>query len=216
MKKRNVIILLVCLVIFIGGVFNFSILKNEKALFMIAEGLDKPSKLYNIVIKKIYVLSRNKNLSKKLTNYLEQNKNDHLHNLYIQVLGITGEKSSTGILIKIYTQYQHDMNHYSTMNRIIDAMGLIANDDVVPFLETLLIDHDKLRVKATQYSIARSLYLITGEKYHYIDDSGRNIELSITEELLEARNIILNAKGRSRTLQEMLLLDKLYRPPSEE
>ena len=108
------------------------------------------------------------------------------------------------------------MNRRSTVNRIIDAMGLIANDDLVVFLETLLRDYDKLRAQATKYSIVRSLYLITGEKYSYIDGSRRNTGLQVAEELIEARNVILNSKGRKRTLQEMLLLDKLYRPPEEK
>lgn len=213
MKKRNIIVLLVCLLIFTWVVFHFSVLENEKALFLIAEGLDKPSNLYNIVIKKIYRLSEKKNLNEKIREYLEQNKNDHLHNLYIQVLGISGASSSAGVLIKVYSRCQHDMNRRSTVNRIIDAMGLIANDDLVPLLEILLRDYDKLRVQATKYSIARSLYLITGKRYPYTDDAGRNTGLQVTEELIEARNVIMNSKVRKRTLQEMLLLDRLYRPP---
>ena len=145
--------------------------------------------------------------------YLEQNKNNHLHNLYIQVLGISGESSSAGVLIKVYSRCQNDVNRLSTVNRIIEAMGLIANDDLVVFLEILLRDYEKLRVQATKYSIARSLYLLTEQKYSYINDAGRNTKLQVTEELIEARNVILNSKGRKRTLQEMLLLDKLYRPP---
>ncbi len=216
MIKRNTIVLLVCLLILAGVVFHFSVLENEKALFLIAEGLDKPSNSYNIVIKKIYSLSEKKSLSEKIKEYLEQNKNEHLHNLYIHVLGITGERSSAGVLIKEYSRYQHDINHRSTVDQIIDTMGLIANDDLVPFIETLLRDYDKLRVQATKYSIARSLYLSTGEKYSYIDAAGRNTELQVTEELIEARKVILSSKGRKRTLQEMVLLDKLYRPPESE
>ena len=216
MKKRNIIVLLASLLIFSGVVFHFSVLENEKALFLIADGLDKQSNLYNIIIKKIYSLSEKKNLSKKIKKYLEQNKNDHLHNLYIQVLGISGASSSAATLIKVYSRCQHDTNRRSTVNRIVDAMGLIDNDDLVVFLETLLQDYDKLRVQATKYSIVRSLYLITGKKYSYIDGAGRNTGLQVAQELIEARNVILDSKGRKRTLQEMLLLDKLYRPPEEK
>lgn len=206
MKKRNLITLLACLLIIISLVFHFFIFKNENALFLIAAGLDKPSKLYNIVIERIYSLSQSQNLDEEIRKHLEQNKNDHLYNLYIHVLGIIGDRSSAGIFIKLYSRYQHDLNHRSTVNRLIDAMGLIDNNDLVPFLETLLRDYDQLRVQTTKYSIARSLYLITGNKSSYV---------RITRELSEARNVILNSKGRKRTLQEMLLLDKLYRPPEE-
>ena len=175
-------------------------------MFQIAAGLDKPSKFYNIIIERIYSLSESQNFNEEIRNHLEQNKNDHLYNLYIHVLGIIGDRSSAGIFIKLYSRYQHDINHHSTVNRIIDAMGLIDNNDLVPFLETLLRDYDQLRVQATKYSIARSLYLLTGKKSSYVQ---------VTGELSEARNVIFNSKGRKRTLQEMLLLDKLYRPPEE-
>lgn len=215
MKKKNIIVLL-CLLILAGIVFHFCVLENEKALFLIAEGLDKPSTLYNIVIKKIYSLSTNKKSIEKIKEHLGQDKNDHLHNLYIHVLGINGDRSSAGTLIKAYSRYQHDINHHSTVNQLIDTMGLIANDNLVPFLETLLRHHDKLGVQATKYSIARSLYLITGEKYSYMNTAGRNTELQVTGELTEARNVILSSKGRKRTIQEMILLDKLYCPPESE
>lgn len=213
MIKKNIIVLLVCLLISAGIVFYFYVLKNENALFLIADGFDKPSKLYDFVIKNIYSLSANKKSIEKIKERLEQDNNVHLHNLYIHVLGIEGDRSSAVVLIKFYSRYQHDINHSSTINQIIDTMGLIANYDLIPFLETLLRDHDKLGVQATKYSIARSLYLITGKNYSYMNSAGRITELQVTRELTEARNVILNSEGRKRTLKEMVLLDKLYRPP---
>jgi hypothetical protein len=212
-KKKPIIVILIALITVSAVVFHFSVLMNEKALFLIAEGLDKPSSLYNIVIKRIYYLYEKDDLSEKIKNHLEQDRNVQLNNLYIQVLGIGGASSSAAIFIKEYSRWQHDTNHLSTINRIVDAMGLIANDDLIPFLETLLQDHDKLNVQATKYSIVRSLYLLTGKKYTYINYSGRKTELQVTEELTEARSVIVNSKGRKRSLEEMLLLDRLYRPP---
>lgn len=153
-KKHTIIAVVIGLIVLAGAVFHFSVLKNEKALFIIAEGLDKPSRLYNIVIKRIYHLSEKKALREKIKNYLEQDQNVHLHNLYIQTLGIGGASSSAAIFIKEYSRWQHDMNHLSKINRIVDAMGLITNDDLIPFLETLLQDHDKLKVQATKYSMS--------------------------------------------------------------
>jgi hypothetical protein len=92
-------------------------------------------------------------------------------------------------------------------------MGQIGDEDFVPFLETLVRDYDKLRVQATKYSILRSLYLITGNRYSYFNSSGRKSELEVTEELIDARRVIMNSKGRKRSIQEMLVLEKLYRPP---
>ena len=211
MKKS--VVLFLCLLFISGLGFYFFVIKNDKILFGIAEGLNNPSYLHNIVIKQIYNLPNDKKLNEKIRNYLEQCQNVHLHDLYIQFLGIRGDSSSAGILIKKYSKYQHDIDSFGKINRIIDAMGLISNDDLIPFLEKLLRDYEELGVQATKYSIARSLYLITGKKYSYIDYSDRNTELQITKELIEARDVIMDSKGRKRNLQEMLSLDKLYRPP---
>jgi hypothetical protein len=214
MKKRKKLILIFALSLSLTGIiFHFAVMENENALFLIAEGLDKPSKRYYIVTERIYNLSERKKVRDKIREHLERNNNDHLHNLYIQVLGITGDSSSSGILIKLYSLYQQDMNRRSTVSRIIDAMGQIGDEDFVPFLETLVRDYDKLRVQATKYSILRSLYLITGNRYSYFNSSGRKSELEVTEELIDARRVIMNSKGRKRSIQEMLVLEKLYRPP---
>ena len=109
--------------------------------------------------------------------------------------------------------HQHDMNRRSTVSRIIDAMGQIGNEDFVPFLEALIRNYDKLKVETTKYSIARSLYLITGKKYQYVNKSGVKTEIQVTNELIEARNVIIQSKERHRSLQEMLVVEKLYRPP---
>lgn len=212
-KKKKAIIIFTISLLFVGLIFTFSILKNINALFLISEGLDRPSKAYYILIERIYRLSSKKKAGDKIWGYVEGNKNAHLHNLYIQVLGITGAYIPTGSLIKLYSICQHDIDRRSTASKIIDAMGLLGNEDFVPFLETLLRDYDKLKVQATKYAIVRSLYLITGNRYTYLNDLAQKSKLQVTDELTEARNVIKITKGRSRTIQEMLVLDKLYRPP---
>ena len=212
-KKKKTIIIFTISLFFAGLILIFSILKNVNALFLIAEGLDRPSKAYYILIERIYRLSAKKKVRDKIFGYIESNKNAHLHDLYIQVLGITGSDIPPGSLIKLYSLCQHEMNRRSTVYRIIDAMGLLGNEDFVPFLETLLRDYDKLKVQATKYAIVRSLYLITGNRYAYINDLGQKSKLKITDELIKARNVVANTKDRSRNIQEMLVLDKIYRPP---
>jgi len=207
--------ILVLIIIFLGiGLFaKIMILDNEDGLFSIAAGLDVPSKSYYFVIERIYKISETKNIGDKILGYLEGDKNKHLHNLYVKTLGIIGEYYSSTFLLKAYSKYQHDMNHRSTLSQIINSMGLIGNEDLVPLLETLLKDHDKLDVQVTKYSIARALYFITGKSYSYTNQSGERTQLHVTDELAKARRVIVNSKKRRRTLDEILTLDKLYRPP---
>jgi len=213
MQKNKKAIIVISSVFFAGLIIVFIISRSVNALFLIAEGLDRPSRAYYILMERIYRLSSNKKIADEIWGYIENNKNAHLHNLYIHVLGITNADIPTGSLIKLYSQCQHDMNRRSTVSKIIDAMGLLGNERFVPFLETLLRDHDKLQVQATKYAIVRSLYLITGNRYAYINDLGKETRLQVSEELSEARNVIADTKGRSRNIREMLVLDRLYRPP---
>ena len=212
-KSKTKILVAIIIFLGIGLIAKIMILDNEDVLFSIAAGLDVPSKLYYFVIERIYKISENKNIGDKILSYLEENKNKHLHNLYIQTLGIIGEYYSASFLLKAYSKYQHNMNHRSTLSHIIDSMGLIGNEDLVPLLETLLKDHDELDVQVTKYSIARALYLITGKSYSYTNQSGERTQLHVTEELIKARRIIIDSKKRRRTLDEMIALEKLYRPP---
>jgi len=212
-RKKKIIFIFTTSLFFAGLIFIISTLNNVSALFLITEGLDRPSKSYYFFIERIYRLSAKNKVGDKIWGYIDNNKNAHLHNLYFQVLGITGAEIPTGSLIKLYSLYQHDMNRRSTVSKIIDAMGLLGNEDFVPFLEILLTDYDKLQVQATKYAILRSLYLITGKRYAYINDLGQRSKLRVTDELIEARNVIEKTTGRSRNIQEMLILDKLYRPP---
>jgi len=212
-QKKKIIIILIVLLLFAGIFLRFSVFNNVSVLFLIAEGLDRPSKAYYVVIERIYRLSEKKRVRAEIWEDLESNKNPNLDNLYIQVLGITGAHIPTGSLIKLYSLNQHDMNRRSTVSRIIDAMGLLGNEDFVPFLETLLTDYDKLSPQATRYAITRSLYLITGNRYTYLADSGQKSRLQLTNELIEARNVVENTKERGRNMKDMLVLDRLYRPP---
>lgn len=212
-KKRSLLIAAI-LGVSLFLICKIAIFDNPNVLFTIAGGADVPSKLYYISTERIYKMAEKKDLGKKLQEHLEKGQNEYLHNEYIKTLGIIGEYYSTATLIKAYSKYQHNTNRRSTVNCIIDSMGSIGNEDVVPLLETLLKDYDELDVQATGYSIARALYLITGKEYSYVNSlSGESEKLYVTDELTEARSIIVATQGRRRSLEEMIKLDKIYRPP---
>jgi hypothetical protein len=186
LKKRSVSIAAI-LGVSLFLICKIAILDNPNVLFTIAEGADVPSKVYYFATERIYKIADKKDIGKKLQEHLEKGHSEYLHNEYIKTLGIIGEYYSTATLIKAYSKYQHNTNRRSTVSRIIDSMGLIGNEDVVPFLETLLKDYDELDVQATSYAIARALYLTTGRKYSYISPSGESGTLYLTDELIGAK-----------------------------
>lgn len=210
-KKRSLILIVV--IFSIGILVKIAILDNVELLFAVAVGLDKPSKLYYFTTERIYNISEKAKLSDKILKDLEANKNKHLDDLYIHTLGIIGEYHSATYLLKTYVKYQDDKNNAIILAGIIDSMGMIGNEDLVPLLERLLSNYDNHRMQVTRYAIARALYLITGKPYSYIDSSGEKTNFNITTELKEAWAAVNLSRGRKRTFSEMLTLDKLYRPP---
>lgn len=210
-QKRSLILIVV--LFSIGIFFKIAILDNVNLLFTVAAGLDKPSKLYYFATERIYKISGKKKIGEKILQDLKANKNKHLNDLYIHTLGIIGEYYSATYLLKTYVKYQNDKNHVIIVNSIIDSMGKIGNEDLVPLLERLLSNYDNHRMQVTRYAIARALYLITGNAYSYSDSSGEKTNFNITNELKDARSVVKRSKGRIRTFSEMLTLDKVYRAP---
>lgn len=191
------------------------ILYNVNMMLVLANGFNQPSKLFYLTSNRIYKVFDN-NDCKSILNNLNHNENVYLHDIYIRTLGVTGCANSQDYLMNLYVRCQKKHEMRGTCNRIINAMGLSSNNNYVPLLETLLNDYDKLNVQSTKYSIVRALYLITGEQYSYVENEGKPKTLTITEELLKARNIIIETGHRNRTFDEMLKLDSLFRPPGWE
>ena len=209
-KKWLILFVIIISICFAGKIL---ILDNTDLLFTIAEGLEQPSKSYYLVMERIYKLSAKERLEEKINKYLEDDKNSHLHDRYIHTLGIIGGQKFPAILIKAYVQYQDDPDHILTVPRIIDSMGIVGVEDVVPILEKLLSNYDRHRVRVTRYAIVRALYLATGKAYEYTNSSGGRTKLELTNELEDARRVILESRNRDRTFEEMKSLDKVFRPP---
>lgn len=188
------------------------ILNSSRVLFAIANGFDQPSKGYYFSTERIYkILSKSK--CDEIVNFVSEGKNEYLHDLYIHSLGVTGCVDSSAYLLDLYVTVQHDRNKKSTCNNIVNSMGLSGNSDYVSFLEVLLKDHEKLSVQPSRYSIARALYLLTGKQYQLVSAMQSREELIVTEELAQARGVIESSQSRERTFEEMVTLDKLFRPP---
>jgi len=218
MTKARQKYLLITLCVVAVLIAKFAILDNVFVLFNFARELDEPSSLFYLTTERIYQLSANEEITDKIIGRLEESKDSHLHGLFIKVLGIVGEDDPRAInsIIKIYVEYQDNMNRQSLVLKAIATMGYISNTNTISILERLLFNYDKHRMVAPIYSIARSLYLSTGNNYEYVDVSGEKTKLHITEELLQAREVIVKSRGRYRTFEEMMILENLNRPDGYE
>ena len=210
-RKRYILLILLACIIF---VFKFAIIDNTFVLFSIAKGLDEPSTLFYSVTERIYKLSVKKDISEKIIKKIEDDKNSHLHDLFIKALGVIGEDQPRAIncIIKTYIKYQDDPNRQGILLYVIDSMGFIGNQNTVSILERLLINYDKHSIVVPRYSIARALYLSTGRNYEYFNESREKKQFYLTDGLRDARNAIVASKGRYRTFPEMMVLDNLNRP----
>ncbi len=214
MNKKMKIIILVLVVFVLGAALINAALSNKKVLFSIALASDDPSSVRYFALERIYKLSQKESFRKELLEQLIRNEQPSLQGLLIRTIGVAGEREAAGYLMKAYVDTQDDKSRRRLQHYIVDSMGLIGNDGIVRLLEKLLENYERHPIEATQYAIARALYLQTGEKYYYIDSFGKRVTITISDELLKARDVILKTKDRERTVQEMILLDKLFRPPA--
>lgn len=212
MNIKKKISLIVIAVLVLGALLIGAALSNKKVLFTIILASDDPSSIRYFALERIYKSSQKEKFRKEILDQLIKNEQQSFHGLFIRTIGVAGEKDAVGYLMKAYVDTQNDKARRRLQHYIIDSMGLIADDTFVPLLERLLENYEQHSVEATQYAIARALYLQTGKKYYYIDSFGKRVTITISDEMSNARKIILKTKDRERTLQEMISLDKLFRP----
>ncbi len=209
--KNKLLVFAIAFLFVILAIGGYS-LNNVRVLFAVANGLDQPSKSYYLATERIYkTLSQSK--CDEIVQFLSKGNNEHLHDLYIHSLGVTGCVDSSAYLLDLYVKVQHDRNKRSTCNNIVNSMGLSGNSDYVSFLEVLLKDYEKLSVQPSRYSIARALYLLTGKQYQFESAMQSREKFTVTKELAEANNIIASTHTKPRTFEEIVKLDKLFRSP---
>jgi len=210
--KKKILLIMTALVLGSAAIFRFVLWNNESFLFVLASGLDRPSRTYYAVMERIYYLSKKRDIRGKILKSLEENDNSNAP-LLIHILGIIDGEVPSGILIAMYVKHQDDPENKALLGEIVDCMGALGNEDFVPFLNRLLIDYKELNVPVTKYALLRALYLITGEAYGSGGVGNREADLTITQELEDARKVIVATKRRARTLEEMIVIDRVYRPP---
>jgi len=200
--------------IFFVGLIFFTSINSEKFLCLIAGGSDVPSKLHYWAIERMLILyDKGEDVGAPILKALKSNEDNEIVDVYIKILGLIGEKEAIGYLNKVFIKALNTHDPRGLTYPIVNSFGLMGNDEIVPFLEYLLENYKKFNIKATKFSIARSLFLLTGNKYKYIKSNGSCGYFEPTRALVNARDIIISSDNRRRTFEEMVALDKLFRPP---
>ena len=208
--KKLLAVLLPVLVLF--ALAKIFVLDDPDILCMIAEGFDDPSTPYYLTIDRLYKLAESKKFTDKFLNYLKSDKNEYLHDHYIRAIGVVGNINGSDVLVDLYGKYQHELRHEASINTIIASIGLIGDPKSARFLEDLLKNPDDPLVKLFYGTIVRSIYLITGRSDYEIPYGlNKKSKLVFIMELVKARKIILESRGRKRTYDEMISLDKIFR-----
>lgn len=208
-KNRKLLIAIITTLCFVLLLIKVLFLNNVNLLFLIAEGQNKPSNLYHFFLYRIYRIAEKKDIGEELIQNINTGKNEFLFCQYIRVLGVIGEIDAIPYLIKIYTYYQGKNSGVakSMKDFVIRSLGRIGDEQVVPFLEAIL---NKQQTYWLNSVIASSLYLLTGERYEFDYSQGESYKFVATKDLMQARQVILNSKGKKRTYEDMIVLDKSY------
>jgi len=200
-------------IFFVGLIFVISI-NSVGFLCLIAGSSDVPSKLHYWAIERILILyDEGEDVGEQILEDLKSNESNEIIEVYIKIVGLIGEKEALGYFNKIFVEVLNNNDPRGLTYPLVNSFGLMGNDEIVSFLEYLLENYRKYNIKATKYSIARSLFLLTGKKYEYVKARGSYGYFEPTSEFVYARDIIISSDDRRRTFEEMVALDKLFRPP---
>lgn len=129
--------------------------------------------------------------------------------MFIYLIGLEGDPNSSIILSNYFHNNCIEKENIDTTNSIIKAMGLLGDERFISILNNSREFYTNSPYKG--YLINKSFYLITGKNYYKKDNL--KVFFDIEESFDDYRRIITESTGRKRTSDEMILLDKLSRPP---
>jgi hypothetical protein len=211
--SRKKVIIFSVPIFFVAVIFIISI-NSVGFLCLIAGSSDVPSKMHYWAIERVLILyDEGADVGEQILEALKSNESNEIIDVYIKIVGLIGEKEALGYLNKIFVEALNKNDPRGLTYPLVNTFGLMGNDEIVSFLQYILENYRKYNINATKYSIVRSLFLLTGRKYEYVKASGSYGYFEPTSEFVYARHIIISSYGRRRTFEEMVVLDKLFRPP---
>ena len=215
-KKKIIIVSILILVVY--GIKKATY-DNEDFLVHVAEGFDDPSFGYFFILERIYKIAETKRIEDKFAQMILQSENSHLHGQYLRICGVIGKSDSTDFLIKIFNRNYKDRAQWGNKNtwdillRAIDSMGMIGSAEFIPYLETALNEKVPHHPVVSQFQVARSLYLITGERYRIDSNDDSKNFVHISSEVEDARIAIKTSENKRRNFKTMLIIDNFVRAP---
>lgn len=209
-KKKS--IFLISIIFILGCLYSVS--RNVDILLFISDVSGSQSVISKISLNRVYKLSSNKK-DVILSSFRDEDKINLIH-YYIRVVGVSGYIEAKTDLMNLYIETQEDdRRRGDIVGPIISSMGLIEDKLFVSLLETLLRNYEQHDVRVSQYWIARSLYLLTGKQYTFVDKNGVSQELYMSSELISIKEVLEKSHGRDRTYKEKLIIDQLFLPPTD-
>jgi len=187
-------------------------LDSPALLLRVMDRFEQPSKPFYVVLERIYKLSAKDDFFTEMKFCLMGQGRDTYHGIYLRYIGVVGQKWASNDIRSAYVKGLKDIDAEGYF-MVISSMGLTGNASLTPLLEELLAQsrHDK-SLRGSGAAIASSLYLITGKTdYRFTNETGSEQQLALTPELMYTRKVIVESRGRKRTLEEMVVLDKTYR-----
>lgn len=166
-------------------------------------------KIESYALNRIFTISTKKDIVPKIIKEFEDGNHAELNAYYLVILGAIGDKRALPVLTSAYVRCQNNSNNPKCITiqyGSIAAMGLIGDENYLPFIDTILENYDNHHTQVRRQIYARSLYLITGKQYEYINDDGEKRRLDLWDSIVKARRIIDATKARKRTVDEMIAL----------
>ena len=206
MKTKLHLVTLLLIATIIG---TLHAVNNVPFLIFLADSSGSGSVIRNLSMRTLYKKHEKDIKTTLIGNFRDSSNIDEI-NTYIKVIGVFGLKNIETDFMTLYINIQNDRNARSTLSYLVSSMGLIESNSFESLLETVLHNYDKHSISASQYEISRSLYLLTGKKFPFVNIKGQKQELFLTEELINIKRVIEESKGRDRTFEEKILFDTLF------
>jgi hypothetical protein len=205
MSKKFLIILSIFFfaLIFCGYFF----LNNENLLFSVMLS-SKSAKIDRLAFERIVELSKKKDIVQELINNLENGVHRDLTSLYLLTLGIIGDSRALSTFSSLYISCQDKLDdpHCITIQTFsVVGLGLSGSSNYIKFLSKILENYEDHRTTVDIQTFVESIYLMSGEKYSY-KNNGEAREFVPWDSLIAARKVIVDSRGRNRTIEEMMIL----------
>lgn len=150
---------------------------------------------------------------KKIIGLITEFNEKHFSENIIFLLGSIGDQSCEDYLLKKVNDFSsNETNNPSNFFSLVNAVAIVKSDKVKNKLISLLENNNAKKWEtleiyfSSNWSIARALYLQTGELYSYHGRSGENVTITVSSGLETIRKILFDTNNRRNFSQIVELL----------